>query len=55
MILKAHKREENKSKEEKQVEKWYEEYCIANGIYDHMTDKQLNNEYNKRYLLKGGD
>ena len=45
MILKTYKHKDNMSEEDKQVEQWFRQYCEANGLYDHMTDKQLNKRY----------
>ena len=36
--------------EEKQIEQWYAQYCIVNGLYDHMTDKELEKKYRRDYL-----
>lgn len=50
MILKAYQQKKNMTKEEKQIEQWYLEYCLTNGLYDHMTDKQLDKKYRREYL-----
>lgn len=50
MILKTYKKKINKTDEEKQLEK---EYAIYQEIdYNRLTDKQLNDKYNKNYLLE---
>ena len=50
MILKTYQKEINKTDEEKQLEK---EYIIYQEMdYNRLTDKQLNEKYNKNYLLK---
>lgn len=50
VILKAYQQRKNMTEEEKQVEQWYAQWCIANGLYDHMTDKQIDKLYRKNYL-----
>ena len=50
MILKAYQQRKNMTDEEKQVEQWHAQWCIANGRYDHMTDKQLDKKYRREYL-----
>lgn len=50
MILKTYQKEMNKTDEEKQLEK---EYAIYQEMdYNRLTDKQLNDKYNKNYLLE---
>lgn len=50
MILKTYKKKINKTDEEKQLEK---EYAIYQEMdYNRLTDKQLNEKYNKNYLLE---
>ena len=50
MILKAYNQRKNMSEEDKQVEQWYIQYCEANGLYDHLTDKEIEKRYRKNYL-----
>ena len=52
MILKTYKAKKNMTEEDKQIEQWYAEYCEANGLYDHLTDKQIEQRYKKNYLLQ---
>lgn len=49
MILDAFIREENKTDEEKLIDK---EYAIYRELTGELTDKELNDKYNKHYLLE---
>lgn len=52
MILKKYKKEKTMTKEEKSIQKQYEQHCVTVGSYDHMTDKELEKKYRKDYLLQ---
>lgn len=51
MILDSYNKKRKLSDEEKQVEKWYIQYCLTNGVYDHMTDEELDERYQELYKL----
>ena len=42
MILDIYRNEIKKTDKEKQIEMHFEQHCLANGLYDHITDKELN-------------
>lgn len=49
MILETYKNRKPKSKEEKHLDEIFASYCLANGLFDHMTDEEINKKFKKMY------